>query len=325
MSKMQELFDYLKAEQRMTAENLLGDPPELYDQVVSTDRWDREIFRKMTEELESFEIGQTLLRKAVDGGGHLWVDSFFEFFKMNPVHRPTDDLSPLGRVNEMILDRLEQSPKYDELRRSTIGDSVLSAQALIEMRPHIERLAELVEEEIDKARQLQEKLQELVEQARNGESVSDEDIQEMEVSIDELAEALDDPDLQATMQAHVDAAMLQVQAEMDNFSDVDAQMWGLEPGELTRLPANERMALAQKLNSERLRKIMDMVGPMVSMSLSERQRQTDYLPEEIVGVETLVRWDAPEHYGVACKRVDVRERRSGFNSKPGIAHSPGVS
>ncbi len=31
--------------------------------------------------------------------------------------------------------------------------------------------------------------------------------------------------------------------------------------------------------------------------------------------ETLVRWDAPEHYGVACKRVDVRERRSVFNDR----------
>ncbi len=31
--------------------------------------------------------------------------------------------------------------------------------------------------------------------------------------------------------------------------------------------------------------------------------------------ETLVRWDAPEHYGVACKRIDVRERKSPFNSK----------
>ncbi|MFC7401763.1 DNA adenine methylase [Citricoccus sp. GCM10030269] len=33
--------------------------------------------------------------------------------------------------------------------------------------------------------------------------------------------------------------------------------------------------------------------------------------------ETLVRWDEPEHYGVACKRVDVREddHRSVFNSK----------
>jgi len=37
--------------------------------------------------------------------------------------------------------------------------------------------------------------------------------------------------------------------------------------------------------------------------------------------ETLVRWDAPEYYGVACKRVDAREdaTRSPFNSKRTIA------
>jgi adenine-specific DNA-methyltransferase len=34
--------------------------------------------------------------------------------------------------------------------------------------------------------------------------------------------------------------------------------------------------------------------------------------------ETLVRWDAPEHYGIACKRVDARddETKSVFNRKP---------
>lgn len=31
--------------------------------------------------------------------------------------------------------------------------------------------------------------------------------------------------------------------------------------------------------------------------------------------ETLVRWDAPEHYGVACKRIDCRTTKSPFNSK----------
>ncbi len=31
--------------------------------------------------------------------------------------------------------------------------------------------------------------------------------------------------------------------------------------------------------------------------------------------ETLVRWDAPESYGTACKRIDCRERRSPFNSR----------
>jgi adenine-specific DNA-methyltransferase len=37
--------------------------------------------------------------------------------------------------------------------------------------------------------------------------------------------------------------------------------------------------------------------------------------------ETIVRWDAPEHYGVACKRVDARDEatRSPFNSKRTIA------
>lgn len=35
--------------------------------------------------------------------------------------------------------------------------------------------------------------------------------------------------------------------------------------------------------------------------------------------ESLVRWDKPEVYGIACKRVDVRERRSIFNSRPTFA------
>jgi adenine-specific DNA-methyltransferase len=35
--------------------------------------------------------------------------------------------------------------------------------------------------------------------------------------------------------------------------------------------------------------------------------------------ESLVRWDKPEVYGVACKRIDVRERRSVFNSRPRFA------
>ncbi len=35
--------------------------------------------------------------------------------------------------------------------------------------------------------------------------------------------------------------------------------------------------------------------------------------------ETLVRWDAPEVYGIACKRIDVRERGSAFNRRGLIA------
>ena len=34
--------------------------------------------------------------------------------------------------------------------------------------------------------------------------------------------------------------------------------------------------------------------------------------------ETLVRWDKPETYGVACKRVDVKRRKSAFNARGAI-------
>jgi len=32
-----------------------------------------------------------------------------------------------------------------------------------------------------------------------------------------------------------------------------------------------------------------------------------------------VRWDKPEVYGIACKRMDVRQRKSAFNSRPKFA------
>ena len=35
--------------------------------------------------------------------------------------------------------------------------------------------------------------------------------------------------------------------------------------------------------------------------------------------ESLILWDRPETYGIANKRIDVRTRKSAFNSKPGIA------
>ena len=37
--------------------------------------------------------------------------------------------------------------------------------------------------------------------------------------------------------------------------------------------------------------------------------------------ETLIRWDAPEHYGIACKRVDARDdaTKSVFNAKATMA------
>ncbi len=62
---------------------------------------------------------------------------------------------------------------------------------------------------------------------------------------------------------------------------------------------------------------VDRLDPVDLMYLDPPYNQHRYFTNYHVW-ETLVRWDRPEHYGVACKRVDARDddtTRSVFNSK----------
>lgn len=64
---------------------------------------------------------------------------------------------------------------------------------------------------------------------------------------------------------------------------------------------------------------VDELEPVDLMYLDPPYNQHRYFGNYHIW-ETLVRWDAPEHYGVACKRIDVRDvsTRSVFNSKRGM-------
>ena len=71
------------------------------------------------------------------------------------------------------------------------------------------------------------------------------------------------------------------------------------PGRVTRTDAN---ALAPELSG------IDLAY------IDPPYNQHSYLGNYHVW-ETIVRWDAPEHYGVACKRVDCRTRKSAYNRR----------
>lgn len=64
-----------------------------------------------------------------------------------------------------------------------------------------------------------------------------------------------------------------------------AMTWGVDPGELQRLPADQRIALAKRLNNDRFKRIAALFGPMKNMMLSEQQRRTTHTREEIYDVE----------------------------------------
>ena len=66
---------------------------------------------------------------------------------------------------------------------------------------------------------------------------------------------------------------------------------------------------------------VELLGPVDLMYLDPPYNQHRYFTNYHVW-ETLVRWDEPEHYGIACKRVDARDddtTRSVFNAS---RHAP---
>lgn len=89
--------------------------------------------------------------------------------------------------------------------------------------------------------------------------------------------------IKATMRGAI-SDMLAKAEEAARESNEIAMTWGMEPGELQRLPAQERMDLAKRLNNERFRRVAKLFGPMRNMMLSEQQRKVIHTNEEVYDV-----------------------------------------
>lgn len=88
----------------------------------------------------------------------------------------------------------------------------------------------------------------------------------------------------ATIRETLSAAMNKATNEASALNET-ASAWGLEPGQLQRMNAEERMELARRLDNDRFRRVADLFGPMKNMMLTEQRRKTINTREEIVDVE----------------------------------------
>ncbi len=73
---------------------------------------------------------------------------------------------------------------------------------------------------------------------------------------------------------------------VENTRQISAmtRAWGLEPGTMRRLPAEERIALAKRLNTPRMRRIAELFGPMRNLAMAEQMRKTPEAMDEVVSI-----------------------------------------
>ena len=285
---------------------------ERHTAAVVADRFDRLTWR------DTFEQSAGLRDLADELGRHhehardLLADVFQAAYAVHeaaPRLRDPAEMDPARLVNHRVVDALRESPGFAELRRETAGDPYVAAMAVLAqaaaLRGMLERLrdARAPAEQARAARQgaaeaaaaVGEALQAAVDAADADGAVPPRaaDAVRRTVTAAEAAEAAGAQAAQAAGQA-LGAAEPGVRASARTAAARAAEAvreeaalmraWGVGPGELERMPFDERARLAERLRTGRLAEWAELIGRFRQMASGERARRVENATGELVGV-----------------------------------------
>ena len=265
-----------------------------------------------------------LLEVVTETGNGLWTDAFLAFMKAAPSLVDPGELQPLYQINRAVMDQAVKLSEYERLRSWTVGDAVAAAGACIAIRPDLEQLYDRTKTAQERAQELQQRLDELAaaqHEQRDLDDLVEQWSQEnppeapdgsckfptlQEAQAAALAQQQQDLEqLIADLMAQVEAAAdglgselgqqaagikgalrqaLGKAADEAEMMAAMARMWGLDPGQLIRLPADERMRLAKRTDTEQFRRMAELFGPLERLMETEQQRKVNHVPEEVIDI-----------------------------------------
>ncbi len=141
--------------------------------------------------------------------------------------------------------------------------------------------------------------------------------------VDAIREAIAQKGLPAELEAVLLVSLMEAADRVDSTTGVQMaylKQWAARSHKRLELRVPE--LLDQSRHGKSRAHELDAAEAIASLSADVIYLDPPYNQHKYLGNyhvwESLIRWDKPEVYGVACKRVDCRTRRSLFNSRPGI-------
>jgi uncharacterized protein with von Willebrand factor type A (vWA) domain len=178
-------------------------------------------------------------------------DAFTSFFSHDPKVRESAE----GAQKE-VVETFHALPEYQDLRACTQSDEISSTLGVMQFAP------ELIKQFAEAKKRQEEKNQ--------GENAA--------------GKPSGDADDKAAMRQALRKALKQAQEKADQWQDA-LSSWGVDPGELKRLPAEKRMALAEQMGaSQKMKKISDLAGRFQNIVHSAAANVPVHGVDEIVDI-----------------------------------------
>ncbi|MGW3420486.1 VWA domain-containing protein [Streptomyces phaeochromogenes] len=243
----------------------------------------------------------------------LLTDAFLAAYKVNPRLRERPEMDPSRLVNHQVVTSLMESPAFAELRRETAGDPYAAAMAVLAQATALRRILDHSRDTQDKAEQARKAQQdaehaatavaEALQQAADEPDGADEDgarptpadaeAVQQTIEAAEASEAAARQAAQGAAQALAAAApgirvaardAAATAAEGARAEATLMRAWGVGPGELERMPFDQRARLAERLRTSRLAEWAELIGRFRQMADGERARKVENATGELVGV-----------------------------------------
>lgn len=249
--------------------------------VVETDMWDKENLDAIVAELKQYRIAKKQLKGVAETGSELFDDVFFTFNKYVTKSKDVKDLAPSHIVNKYIEELAEDLPAHAKLKLSSVNDIVASGLSCVEIEPELEKLFDKLQNEQEKAQQLQQMMMQAQEAAANGDSSKLDELQaQMAQAAEELDEGLEQKrvEVQQMLKEAMEKAD-DLQQSMENALNLTG--WGLQKGNKMHLPPEERIKLAESLKNDKIKKVMELFGSFSKFAFSERAKKSKMQTDEI--------------------------------------------
>jgi uncharacterized protein with von Willebrand factor type A (vWA) domain len=278
--------------------------PQNEHQVVHSDSMDGRMFAKLKEQSENLQKVEKAGTEALRTFPPLTQDIWSSLFKFSPEFRKPEEMAPSHRFNATLMDKMVQMQQYRELRVHTRLDDLHSALATVALAEEMAKTlkgelkeqadqanaTDLIQQELQRAANAAQTYQDLADKSGNSDfqKKADECAKRAEQHKAQLKEA--EARLEQSCNANANKMRAGIRAATEsalkNAQSVSETMdgWGLGGGELQRMPIEQKLELAKKLQSEKFRLMAQAIGRMRRLAVHKQKTKLNQARDEIHSV-----------------------------------------